>query len=253
MGLARSYKDKDIKLLWGLAAARCAFPSCRRPLVLEKTEYDPVATIGEMAHIVAHSPAVVAPRSDPQFDDTLRDSYENLILLCDTHHTTVDKQPNTYTADHLRGWKLDHEAWVRESLREQMTHVTFLELEMVAKALLVPGRPAEDGFTVTPPREKMDRNDLRSTRYLVTLGLANARVVEQFVSHFAITQPTFPDELKMGFLAEYTARFAEGLRGDALFQALHAFSSSSSRDFQRQAAGLSVLVYLFEKCEVFQR
>src|SRR5206468_3127708 len=88
--LARSYKDKDIKLLWGLAAARCAFPKCRHPLILDETETDPMATIGQMAHIIAHSPAVVAPRSDPNFDEALRDAYENLILLCDTHHATVD-------------------------------------------------------------------------------------------------------------------------------------------------------------------
>ncbi len=251
--MARNYKDKDIKLLWGLAAARCSFPSCRRSLVLERTSADPTTTIGEMAHIVAHSTAQGAPRSDPHFDDALRDSYDNLILLCDTHHTTVDKQPNTFTIVDLRTWKSDHEKWVSENLREQMTHITFVELEVVAKAILASGTPTEGSYTVTPPKDKMDRNELKKTRHLVTLGLANARVVEQFVSSFAATQPSFPDELKAGFVAEYNARFAAGLRGDSLFEALRDFSTAGSRDFQRQAAGLSVLVYLFEKCEVFQQ
>jgi len=251
--VARSYKDKDIKLLWGLAAARCAFPNCRRLLVLEKTAHDVTATIGEMAHIIAHSTAAIAPRSDPHFDESLRDSYDNLVLLCDTHHATVDKQANTHSINDLRRWKLDHEKWVAENLIEQMTHITFLELEQVAKALIVSGHETDSGYTVTPPREKMERNELKHTRHLVTLGLANAKVVEQFVSSFAVTQRNFPEDLKAGFLAEYNARLEEGLRGDSLFEALRAFSSGGSKDFQRQAAGLSVLVYLFEKCEVFQR
>lgn len=250
--MARNYKEKDIKILWGLAAARCAFPACLKQLVLEKTNADPTVTIGEMAHIIAHSPDVTAPRADANFNAALRDAYENLILLCDTHHSQVDKQPNTYTANDLRKWKVDHERWVADRLREEMTHLTFLELEMVAKVLLIgDGAPEGETFTVTPPREKMDRNDLKRTRHLVTLGLASARVVEQFVRSFAKTQPTFPEELKAGFVKEYGARYAEGLRGDELFEALREFSTSGSREFSRQAAGLSVLVYLFEKCEVF--
>jgi hypothetical protein len=248
----RHYKDKDVKILWGLAAARCAFPGCREALVLERTAADPAATIGEMAHIVAHSPAVVAPRADATFDAALRDAYENLVLLCDTHHSQVDKQPNTYTVDDLRRWKREHERWVADRLREEMTHITFLELEMVAKTLLVGSQGAEvETFSVTPPREKMDRNDLKLTRQLVTLGLVSAKVVEQFVRAFAMTQPSFPEDLKAGFVKEYSARYAEGLRGDGLFEALREFSTSGKKEFHRQAAGLSVLVYLFEKCEVF--
>ena len=37
---------------------------------------------------------------------------ENLIVLCPTHHTLVDCQPETYTADMLREWKQTHEATV---------------------------------------------------------------------------------------------------------------------------------------------
>ena len=101
--MARNYQDKDIKLLWGRSAALCAFPLCRRRLVLDQTTVDPIATIGAMAHIVAHSKELQAPRVDITFPDYLRDRYDNLILLCDNHHKMVDLQPNTYTVDELRG------------------------------------------------------------------------------------------------------------------------------------------------------
>jgi hypothetical protein len=44
----------------------------------------------------------------------------------------------------------------------------------------------------------------------------------------------------------------EGVEGDILFDELHMFSSMDSNSFEYQAAGLAVLVYLFEKCEVFE-
>jgi hypothetical protein len=243
-------KDKEIKILWGLAAARCSYPDCRRPLVLEKTDKDPAATIGEMAHIIAFS-RDKGPRSDPSFQADLRDTHENLILLCDTHHSMVDKQPNTFTCSDLRHWKLQHETWVAIRLKEEMTNVNFTELEMVANALLAGDQTASNSFALTPPREKMDRNELNQTRGLVMLGLANAKVVERFVQSFSAIQPNYVEQLKAGFLVEYNRRFLDGLRGDALFEAMREFSSSGSPSFLRQAAGLSVLVYLFEKCEVF--
>jgi hypothetical protein len=252
--MARNYQDKDIKLLWGLSAAHCAFPLCRRSLVLAETASDPVATIGEMAHIVAHAKGLRAPRVDPTFPDHLRDKYDNLLLLCDTHHKIVDVQPNTYTVIDLRGWKSDLEQHVAKRLAAEITNVTFVELEIVTKALLNSQVSPEESFSLTPPVEKMKKNGLseRSSR-LIRLGLANARLVEDFVAKFTMTASSFADDLKAGFVAEYNAKVTEGFVGDELFEALRAFANSGTHDFLRQAAGLSVLTYLFEKCEVFEK
>ena len=62
----------------------------------------------------------------------------------------------------------------------------------------------------------------------------------------------FPERLRAGFLRKY-AEFHEGrLESDALFVALHDYASGGSSDFNRQAAGLGVLCYLFQKCEIFE-
>lgn len=45
-----------------------------------------------------------------------RNRYENLILLCNTHHQLVDAQEATYTPERLRGIKEEHERWVEERL-----------------------------------------------------------------------------------------------------------------------------------------
>ncbi len=252
--MPRKFQEKDIKLLWGQAAARCSFPGCLFKLVRAETNFDPIATIGEMAHIVAHAKGARAPRVDPNFPENLRDSYSNLILLCNTHHEIVDVQPNTYTVDELRRWKSEHERAVDEAQSKEIPNITFVELEIVAKAVLTAQAPSQESFLLTPPVEKMKKNGLSErTAYLIRLGIANARLVEDFVAKFTMTMPTFSDELKAGFVNEYNARVSEGFSGDELFEMMRVFAASGDGDFRRGAAGLSVLTYLFEKCEVFEK
>jgi hypothetical protein len=101
-------------IVWGRAAARCAFEGCGRHLVHDATELDSEALVGELAHIVGQSSA--GPRGDDPLPTDKRDEPENLILLCTEHHTIVDNQAATYTADVLRGMKNAHEARVFSAL-----------------------------------------------------------------------------------------------------------------------------------------
>jgi hypothetical protein len=106
-----SIPEKDIKMLWGLAAGRCSKPGCEQECVKFLSSEDPTV-IGEMAHVIAKKPA--GPRGVPEGGD---DTYDNLVLLCPTHHTEVDKAPEgTFPADLLHQWKADHEDAVRKSL-----------------------------------------------------------------------------------------------------------------------------------------
>ena len=252
--MARSYQDKDLKLLFGQAAARCAFPACRAECILEASEADPAAVVGQVAHIVGYGTEGKVPRKDPNFPKADINKYVNLILLCPTHHAIVDAHDSTHTIDDLRLWKNKHEQWVREALAEAMPTVTFSELEMVSSVLLA-GFSAEweETFVLTDPREKMRRNGLsQKVDFWLKTGLMNAREVGRFVSHMAEIYIDYPERLKAGFILRYREHQAQGLDGDSLFESLHQFSHGNSRNFSRQAAGLSVLAYLFEKCEVFE-
>jgi hypothetical protein len=71
--------------------------------------------VGDEAHIVARSPD--GPRGG-QLDPAALDEYDNLILVCKTHHKVVDDQHETFTADFLRTLKRVHEQWVRDRLEE---------------------------------------------------------------------------------------------------------------------------------------
>ena len=98
---------RDIKLLWGRAAGRCSAPGCQKDLA-PLLEQSGSVIVGEMAHVIGRKPG--AARSDTALgaDDT----YDNLILLCPTHHTLVDKAEADYPVDLLRKWKADLEAQV---------------------------------------------------------------------------------------------------------------------------------------------
>ncbi|MFZ3077175.1 MAG: hypothetical protein WA139_01855 [Candidatus Aenigmatarchaeota archaeon] len=250
---SRRYPPSDVKILWGLAAGRCSFPGCKQPCICEASDIDPSAPIGKISHIEAHSNN--GPRVNLNLTRDERDCYNNWILLCGKHHDTVDAQPNTYTSDNLREWKKEHEKWVNDRLLIAIPSIGFLELEMVASAMMsVPGKPTID-LMLVPPREKMNRNGL-SDKILnrMFLGLVKSKEVGEFLESMAIIKPDFPEKLKGGFVSAYMKmKNEDGLRGDALFLALHDFASAQSIDFDKQAAGLAVLVHLFEKCEVFEK
>jgi hypothetical protein len=249
---ARSYKDRDLKLLWGLAAARCGYPGCRKPLIKEATERDREAVIGKIAHIISISPN--GPRHDPTMKAVdFLNSYDNLLLLCGNHHDEVDAQEATFTVETLRQWKAKHEAWVFSRLQQAMPGIGFAELEVVCSALLDAAAQPSDQFVPTAPAEKMRRNGLTDKlRRRLSLGLSMFNEVEAFIQSFSHVDSHFPERLKVGFVRRYNEFRAREICGDALFESLQDVASGGSSNFERQAAGLSVLCYLFQKCEVFE-
>ncbi|RYZ84787.1 MAG: hypothetical protein EOP06_17440 [Proteobacteria bacterium] len=250
----RKYPDADLKILYGNAAALCGFPNCRKPCILDGTKFDKEKNIGKIAHIVAHSNT--GPRADPSVPMSKRDCYSNWILLCPTHHDTVDVQPNTFTVADLRKWKSDHESWVRSRTRDQIPNVGFAELDEVCKAVITQPTASTSHWdsTLTAPVAKMRKNNLtEKSEFSIMTGLAGAGKVKDFINRKVRLDLTFPDRLRSGFIKEYNVLYGKGLRGDDLFAALQQFAAGGSFEFNYQAASLQVLSYLFEQCDVFER
>ncbi|HAX80618.1 MAG TPA: hypothetical protein DCY88_33475 [Cyanobacteria bacterium UBA11372] len=140
------------------------------------------------------------------------------------------------------------------SLVSAMTNITFRELDMVTQGIICMPIPSDANFLVTAPVEKMLNNQLTGVaQSRLMTGVIQARMVSSFVDNMVNVIPDFPERLKAGFVREYQRLRTTGLEGNALFNALHAFSCNRSSDYDLQAAGLAVLYYLFEKCEVFER
>ncbi len=217
---------------------------------METVEGDRVSLVGETAHIKGEKPN--APRYDPLMKPKERNEYPNLIFVCGACHKEIDDQPEKYTVEKLQKMKDDHEKWVRETLRDSIIQVTFSELETVSQYLITKHVPVEESYIIIPPKEKIKKNELStSTERLITMALTQVKQVAKFIE--GTPDIEFGERLRNGFVAEYERLRNEGLRGDLLFDQLVQFSSGGRGDAKLRAAGLTVLVYLFEKCEVFEK
>lgn len=91
--------------LFAEAAGHCQRPACLLPLFPVELGGD--KHIAEMAHVIPHGDA--GPRhGDRPEGDFDPDVFENLILLCPTCHTKIDKDPDGFPHDVLLDWKRNH-------------------------------------------------------------------------------------------------------------------------------------------------
>lgn len=91
--------------LFSGAAGFCQKPDCMEALFPAEMGGD--KHIAEMAHVIPHGDA--GPRhEDRPANDFNPDAFENLILLCPTCHTKIDKDPEAYPRSILLDWKASH-------------------------------------------------------------------------------------------------------------------------------------------------
>lgn len=242
---------RNQKIVYIESGNRCAIPECRRELIAEKTDKDKEAIIGELAHIKGENPK--SARYDPNMNDTERNSSDNLILVCAVCHKRIDDQPNTYPAERLTKIKLSHKEWVISSTGQAILNITFTELREITKYLLSSQIDLDVSYTLIPPKDKIKKNNLSSqTENLITMGMTQVKRVKDFIN--ANPDIEFGEKLKQGFVVKYEQlKNQDRINGDELFNRLLDFASGSNARFDIRAAGLAVLTYLFEKCEVFEK
>lgn len=91
------------KKLFALSGNECSFPGCNERLFnLEEKVF-----LGEMCHIRAVS--ATGPRYDSNYPKNDVDSFENLLVMCPNHHTTIDENIEKYTVEVLLNMKSEHE------------------------------------------------------------------------------------------------------------------------------------------------
>ena len=243
--------DKDKKILCLKSGNRCALDHCQQKLVVDGPRGADYSIIAVMAHIKGEKPG--SARYDPSMIDKERNAYPNLILVCQNCHKVIDDQPDIYTADRLLEIKQMHESWILESTEREILNVTFSQLAEVTGFLCSVQLSNTSYYTVISPKDKIQKNQLSSEiEKLIVLGLLQAPQVSDYInSHHDLR---FADDLAQGFITEYNRlKYVEQLASDELFYGLLDFASARKSDFLLRAAGLAVLSYLFEKCEVFEK
>lgn len=244
--------NKDQKILYAKSGNRCAMPGCQQLLVVEKTAKDNNASqVGEMAHIKGEK--FGAARYDETMSAEERNGHENLILVCPTCHKIIDDQPGTYTVNELLKIKKEHEKRIEDSIKKAILNVTFAELDVITKYLASGQASQSDSLQLIPPMDKIKKNDLsEGINNLILMGMTRVREVSNYIDQNPDLQ--FAERLRHGFVEEYERlKNVEKIEKDELFIRLNDFASNGKDDFKYKAAGLAVLVYLFERCEVFEK
>lgn len=106
-GHSRYYKTGVREALFMLSRGRCYAPKCPQR-VLRMVDDDPSINI-QIAHINGLNPG--SARYDESLPVEKRNSFGNLLLLCQAHHGPVDdkSKEDKYTKKMLQGWKKDRE------------------------------------------------------------------------------------------------------------------------------------------------
>jgi len=240
-----------------LSGNKCANPECNVSLYTS----DMTRSIGEAAHIAGEKPE--AARYDQNMTNEERRHINNLIYLCANCHTQIDGdiEGERYSVTLLHEWKKKHEDKVFRLLDEGFVNLDFPELEEVVNWLLA--QPVSEslfddsssGFDLIAIRTKIIKHSLSSkSQRIIAQACSQLRTVEEFINDRAkedTTTPSFPVRLKAKILRQYWERVESNLHGDELFTYMCDYMSRTFDDYATKSASVSVLVYFFEKCDIF--
>lgn len=243
----KSVSQRDMKILWGRSGNTCAI--CKTGLIQERNEGSKYP-LGEMAHIEGKNPG--SARYNPTMTDDEKSTYHNLILVCPRCHGIIDNDCQEYTVKKLEQIKNDHEKWVFESLRIHMPEVDFAELKTIINHLSHVPITGDVYSIPIPAKEKIEKSRLSpQVENLIKHGMVQLNQVKNYLDKNADRQ--FIQRLREGFVNRYRDLRNGGLEGDALFYELLDFASNNSSDITAKAAGMYLIAYFFEQCEVFER
>ena len=241
---------------------RCALPDCGCELSPPSDNNGDPINLGEAAHIIGEhggrGKRPPAARYDPSMSEKEKNHYNNLLYVCRNCHQKIDSLPQgerDYPVERLRKIKTEHEQKVREALIEAFSNVGFPELEEATQWILsIPFEQKDNGFELSPVKEKLKKNHIADdSLWVIAPALSCTKIVRDFIQSAAQTDVNFPERLKTGFLQKYYSLKQQGHRGDDLFNLMCQFSQQGSKKQSKKSAGLAVLVYLFEACEVFEK
>lgn len=144
----------------------------------------------------------------------------------------------------------------RTSFFREISDVGFKELEVVTKFIIgmTPIPYSSQDTSLIPITDKISKNNLTDdVKFLLTGGMSKVQEVSRFIDNSLNLDPDFATKLITGFTRQYRILSDEGITGDELFNRMYQFSYSNNQNHAIQFAGLAVLSYLFERCEVFEK
>lgn len=106
-------RDTVVRLI-AAGAGWCYKPNCSTGSLWYVVDDDKTVKLAEVAHMVAAGED--GPRPDSEATEEILVHFDNLMLLCPTCHTIVDRAPEVFTLPVIQEWKSAHEGRIREFL-----------------------------------------------------------------------------------------------------------------------------------------
>lgn len=136
--------------------------------------------------------------------------------------------------------------------RTDLINIQYPEVEMVLQSLARLPLPPATEIRPVPPR-KLEANGLSDgVALLLRAGIASThRIREYFNGHY---DPDLGDRVAKAFRIEYEQLRDSSMAPDDIFARLQLVGNGTAfATPKRQAATLTVLAYLFEECDIFER
>jgi hypothetical protein len=107
--MSKTTIPEKVKLrLWLRSGGRCEYKGCNEYLYKDTRLTGTYMNRSYIAHIISDSPK--GPRGHPTLSEKLSKDFDNLMLLCDTHHRLIDKeQVEEHPVELLKAFKKEHE------------------------------------------------------------------------------------------------------------------------------------------------
>jgi hypothetical protein len=207
--------------LWSESAGYCQNPECAKDLHALSD-----VPIAERAHIIAASPD--GPRGADDggtLSDLERAEADNLLLLCPTCHTKIDKSPKLYDVFMLREWKKRSQD-AREAAFGSPVFLRREEALAQVRPLFASNNRVFELYGPKDDIRDIDRADRWSDLVRTTIIPNNATILRIFhsnghlltdaelavVAEFEIHEAQLRDRHLFGNWAAQTVRFPEHVR-----------------------------------------
>jgi hypothetical protein len=238
------------KVVAAASGGFCGNPDCRAVIAHGDT------FVGQIAHIAGEKPD--SARYDARMTDNERNAAANLIALCPSCHTTVDKPgaATRYPVALLQSWKAEAARTLQRLAVSRIPELRRVQLENVVNGLLHGqfGPTAEDDpLALITPDEKMQMNQLGDdTKAAITAAMTRFREFERVLGHVNMLNPQATAELEKAVVGEYR-ELARVQEGDRLFRAMVDWCRQGDWRPDAQSAGIVVVSFFFERCDIFER
>ena len=207
--------------------------------------------IGQNAHIYGEKPG--ATRYDATKSAEYVNSEPNLIFLCSNCHTVIDREIELYPPDKLFSMKSEHEQKVVRALQQGALDYNFAELQVITDYLIQESGKAigNTNYQLLRLPDKIEKNQLADVQGYIDMGLLSVSRIEDYLNRHP--DPRFADKLTKIFVEKYNVIKDEENDPISIFNSLWDFACNNQTEYSYRSAGLAILVYFFEKCEVFEK